>query len=117
MAEYIDRDALMTALHSGNIDLGFVYKETYRKLREYSQKVDKVIKSVPAADVAPVRRGKWIQHYEPYDTGEEWAEAPYGFECSECGRCEAEKEPFCNCGAKIEVNDERQTMAVQSEEH
>lgn len=61
------------------------------------------LRAIPAADVQPVRHGRWIQHYEPYDTGEEWIEAPYGFECSECGRWEAEKEPFCNCGAKMDT--------------
>lgn len=63
------------------------------------------VRSAPAADVAPVRHGRWIRHYEPYDTGEEWIEAPCGFECSECGRWEAEQEPFCNCGAIMDKED------------
>ena len=100
MAEYIDRDALMTALHSGNIDLGFVYKETYRKLREYSREVDKVVKSIPTADVAPVRRAVWCP--QPSDF-----EDCTLFACSNCGHLvllsnEREELPYCgNCGARM----------------
>ena len=60
------------------------------------------VKNCPAADVRPVVLGKWIEHYEPYSTGEEMLEAQYGYECSICGRWEYEKEPFCNCGAMME---------------
>lgn len=96
MAEYIDRDALMTALHSGNIDLGFVYKETYRKLREYSREVDKVIKSIPAADVAPVRRGRWSDAPDADDIY-------IRYRCSACGEDGLARYRFCpNCGAKMD---------------
>jgi len=52
-------------------------------------------------DVRPVVRGTWIEHYEPYSTGEEMLEEQFGYECSICGRWEYEKEPFCNCGADM----------------
>ena len=50
------------------------------------------IKAVPAADVVPVRRGKWT-------------EEPLGFYCSECGHPIDfhEKTTYCPmCGAKME---------------
>ena len=28
---------------------------------------------------------------------------PYTFACSLCGRLEEHQEPFCNCGAKMEI--------------
>lgn len=64
----------------------------------------RAIESIPAADVRSVVRGRWIEHYEPYSAGEEMVEAQYGYECSICGRWEYEKEPFCNCGAMMEVS-------------
>lgn len=63
---------------------------------------ENVTRLMSLPDVRPVVRGKWIEHYEPYSTGEEWIEAQYGYECSICGRWEYEKQPFCNCGAMME---------------
>lgn len=51
------------------------------------------------SDAEPVRHGEWFMH-EIID--------PHGFmhtryyKCSLCGRREAKKEPFCNCGAKMD---------------
>ena len=53
---------------------------------------------IPAADVAPVKRGHWIEEYvytdDPHDR--------LRYKCSVCGRTEEEKESYCNCGAKID---------------
>lgn len=104
MDDFVRRSDILTALHSGNIDLGFVYKETYRKLREYSREVDKVIKSIPAADVAPVRRGKWINENIVLTTDP----PQYQWHCSECGEIKHGFDSnvltnYCpNCGAKME---------------
>ena len=50
------------------------------------------------ADVVPVRHGRWIEKQEK-DT---FAGYLYSYECSECGRVEQRKEPYCpNCGAKM----------------
>ena len=49
---------------------------------------------IPAADVKPVARGKWIDHQEG-----RWIYA----KCSECGTVHDVKSNFCpNCGAKTE---------------
>ena len=53
------------------------------------------------ADVAPVRHGRWITKQEK-DT---FAGYLYSYECSECGRVEQCKEPYCNCGAKMDLED------------
>ena len=46
---------------------------------------------LPAADVAPVRHGRWIEH----DDGV--------FTCSECGNAESNESYFCRyCGAKMD---------------
>ena len=46
---------------------------------------------LPAADVAPVRHGRWIYH----DDGV--------FTCSECGNAESNDSYYCRlCGAKMD---------------
>ena len=51
----------------------------------------------------PVRHGRWIEKQEK-DT---FAGYLYSYECSECGRVEQRKEPYCpNCGAYM--NEEAQ---------
>ena len=48
----------------------------------------------------PVRHGRWIEKQEK-DT---FAGYLYSYECSECGRVEQRKEPYCpKCGAKMDL--------------
>ena len=62
-------------------------------------KFEAAILKIPVADVAPVRHGRWITKQEK-DT---FAGYLYSYECSECGRVEQCKEPYCNCGAKMDL--------------
>ena len=59
---------------------------------------DDDLENFPAADVAPVVHGRWIKevYIDPY--GADWTK----YRCSLCGRVEIKKEPYCNCGAKME---------------
>lgn len=57
-----------------------------------------------------LKRGKWIEkEYETYlpveyDENGDWILHKYiQYICDQCGREEKEKEPYCNCGAKMEV--------------
>lgn len=90
--EYIERAKVMDALVVNTSIVG------RSKLREAVN----AICAIPAADVRPVVRGRWIRHYEQADTGEDIITYPCGWVCSECGRWESEDEPFCNCGAMME---------------
>lgn len=64
--------------------------------------------AIPAADVAPVRHGRWI------DLGDDYWErgrTSTRYKCSECGRRAGQKQAklyhYCpNCGAKMEVDHE-----------
>ena len=96
MADYIERDMFLKII-------------SHKPSSPTTEREDRLIngfisavKNCPAAAVRPVVRGKWIEHYEPYSTGEEMIETQFGYECSICGRWEYEKEPFCNCGAMME---------------
>ena len=80
MDEYIKREAVIEAIMSEPSDAH--YPQWY---------VDK-IKSIPAADVATVRRGRWLE--------EDGIQI-----CSECGEeheWEDYRAPYCDtCGAKM----------------
>ena len=64
--EYIERESAIEAIMSEPPDAH--YPQWY---------VDK-IKSIPAANVATVRRGRWIRPH--------WKNSNYCCNCSECGR-------------------------------
>ena len=57
----------------------------------------KLIQEAPAEDVAPVVHGRWIDRS---DKGVISMTHPYV--CNRCGRVEMLKEPYCNCGARME---------------
>ena len=86
MAEYIEREAL---------------KEKFWGACKNCLSEDDIadlIDDVPAADVATVVHGKWLKevYRDPY--GADWTR----YVCSLCGRIEIKKEPYCNCGAKMD---------------
>ena len=95
MAEYIERERTVELLRSlGNRE--------YRKEKGTIQDAIKMIsypEYTPAADVAPVVHGRWIEKSDP-------ARKRY-FECSHCGAQEnkhtAIKGYYCwRCGAKMD---------------
>lgn len=102
MSEYIDREAALESVRE-KLLISESLPDTIAKSASVFTlaSMNDSLKSIPAADVRPVVKAKWVEHYEPYSTGEEWVEAQYGYECSICGRWEYEKEPFCNCGADM----------------
>lgn len=81
MAEYIEREALL------------------KKMKNWHEKISLVacVNSMPAADVAPVRHGRWIMHDDEF-----------GLTC-ECSACHIETMGdgnYCpNCGAKMELEE------------
>ena len=92
MAEYIEKNAAIAKL-------------TRLEVTEpLSTMIDakRMLADMPAADVAPVRRGHWIKR--GYACGE--AE----FECSHCHEIEwrANETDYCpNCGAKMEAEHDK----------
>lgn len=94
MAEYIERSYLLA--------------EYDRQHQGPPGGARKIIAEAPAADVAPVRHGRWIRHSKKEDGKYyEWCN------CSECGNeatagpCYWDNEtPFCPwCGAKMDGGD------------
>ena len=84
MSEYIEREAaiawFMPYAHAGeSIDADVVISD---------------IKGMKAADVAPVRHGRWKRYGKNLG------------ECSECGEIVSVRSNYCpNCGAKMDGDD------------
>lgn len=105
--EYVLRSSVLNAIHNGDIDMGMVTTHEYRLLKDLSERIDRRIQRVPAADVQPVRHGRWVEvkgftGVEAFGYREECVD---GFACSVCGKEVDVSEGYfryCpNCGAKM----------------
>ena len=85
MAEYIDRVDAIKAVNEQN-----AFTMTRAALID-------VLNGIHAADVASVVHARWITRS---DKGIISMTHPYM--CSRCWRVEMNKEPYCNCGAKMD---------------
>ena len=87
MAEYIEREAAVRALTLHDCD---------------SAGAKMAICDLPAADVAPVRHGRWLS-WDELHGGNTLAKNVLGVFCSECIRQSDSKTRFChNCGARMD---------------
>lgn len=105
MAEYIDREAAIAYAISGRVRTLPTTENGENWIRQ--EEVRESLKAVPAADVAPVKRGKFTRHVLKN------ANVPWGFDCSACGAWfvigedTAEKYKYCpNCGARMDGDNE-----------
>lgn len=91
MAEYIEREALIAAIENDCPELVYYSKR---------EAID-CIKAEPAADVAPVRHGRWI---EKCVTGFDKAFCTV-FVCAECEKgYRTPNMNYCpNCGARMDL--------------
>jgi hypothetical protein len=96
MAEHIEREALIRRLKAsplGMRDASGCFVKTG---------IIDLVKRQPAADVVEVRHGVWVET-KPQPRSEKSCLKNYIFyKCSLCGRFEMHKEPYCNCGAKMD---------------
>ena len=101
MARYIDADKLLARIKGRHTVRYFT------PTKEDLQLIDifEIINTQPTADVVEVRHGEWLDNYEKITTlGGNGVPKEYlcGYKCSLCGRTEIGKEPYCNCGAKMD---------------
>ncbi len=96
MTEYIEREALNGALREAVRK----YPSTFYNGLETARQI---AHDLPAADVRPVVRGKWIDvRYDDEELVGGWYTIP---KCSACEEEAPYKSNFCpNCGAKMEEN-------------
>lgn len=89
MAEYIKRNYLRKMA---------MFETAYTMETETDAAIVlRMIDDAPTADVAPVVHARWITRS---DKGIISMTHPYM--CSRCWRVEMDKEPYCNCGAKMD---------------
>ena len=64
------------------------------------------LKQEPTVDAVEVVHGRWLPYMEEFDdepaVGIRGGVFQTGWKCSICGRTEQTKEPYCNCGAKMD---------------
>lgn len=78
------------------ITFGSKYKEKTKIVERVCKWIiDKLVQSED--DIAIVRHGRWISFLD----GDHIMPERY-YRCSECGRIERRKEPYCHCGAKMQ---------------
>ena len=104
MAEYIEREAAIAALTEFRDDQTvskYLSVENCLVARDAIERATKVLKSLPAADVELVKRGRWVQ--QPLNGTHIWR-------CSKCETIGSPQWNYCpKCGARMneEVQDER----------
>lgn len=96
--EYIEREAARDYINNGD---GTPLQKFF---------ADLCVLNTPAADVEEVRHGRWIPDIRARKSADGyyylWNSSPETvFVCSECGRVESRKEPYCHCGAKMDKED------------
>ena len=92
MSEYITRAAAIDAVTE-------VYYNT-PDINLSAERLAEAINSIIAADVVPVVHARWITRN---DKG--IISMTHHYMCSRCWRVEMNKEPYCNCGAKMDGGD------------
>lgn len=89
--EYISREAAKKQMRNGCHSMEWLLASGAKTIGDVFAII---LDEVPAADVQPVRRGKWIDHQEGC-----WIYA----KCSECETVHDVRSNFCpNCGARME---------------
>ena len=96
MAEYIEREKAKEMFYSGHT----IQSLCERGANTLGEAFSIILDEVPAADVRPVVRGRWISH-DFVDMGK--GRYTGSVECSVCHRFLPTKENFCpTCGAMME---------------
>lgn len=100
--KYIECEALNVAIHESwqsNPHNNQIARQTHN--HEHRHFLGLLHKQ-PTADVEEVRHGKWLEETEYYADDYSECNVRKVYACSLCGRTEKRKEPYCNCGAKMD---------------
>lgn len=112
MSDYISREALKEAFENADADVCESFPDGYCDWGFGRQNIQDVIASVPAADVEPVRHGRWEMVYPDgtFCKGEALRTMYALLVCSECGKTfelmRMGKPRYCTCGAKMDLEGE-----------
>ena len=98
MPEYIEREALRDELLNISIDTSNLYG---CGVLEGLDRATKRLNEQPAADVTPVRHGRWEQ-VKSWSTKAKYRCSVCGREIMSAAKVNIEKYPYCHCGAKMD---------------
>lgn len=97
MSEYITKESAIEVFEWGDADVIEEHGDSSCNFGFSRKTVKSTINAIPPEDVAPVVHARWITRN---DKGIISMTHPYM--CSRCWRVEMNKEPYCNCGAKMD---------------
>ena len=102
MSNYIDRKALIEATEETQFTMShFPNKDQCDGANMARRTFARIFRTIPAADVAPVRHGRWIRHGKPNERLQQYEVLFWS--CSHCGQIERNMTPYCcSCGAKMD---------------
>lgn len=90
MAEYIERDAICYQLEK---------QESIDGQPRAIRRARRIVADFPAADVVPVRHGRWIEQPHDFDL----CGVSY-YQCSVCGKEQQTPSNYCQfCGARMDL--------------
>ena len=100
MAEYIEREAISEGIRK------YYYKNPPNSSYEEGfdrglDRAQRAILDAPAADVVPVRHGRWEQ-VKRWSTKAKYRCSVCGREIMSAAKVNIEKYPYCHCGAKMD---------------
>lgn len=108
MSDYISLEAAIAYIREQSEDMGKAFEELGGESGIYADAYNDLAEDfhrTPAADVEPVRHGRWVRPH--------WRNSSYCCDCSECGGEAMHREyqwnkkgiyPICpNCGAKMDL--------------
>ena len=100
MADYIEREALLTKIAKGTIITDNAYG---MGIMAGVDAVTRMVLAQPAADVAPVVHGRWIR---TEDGDWECSNCKDSVVICVCGKDVTKKKQYCpNCGAKMDLKE------------
>lgn len=116
MAEYIEREKVLSEIKSCRVDLSSSNGDLYVNdgINEGLTEASVIVKDAPAADVRSVKHGYWIPLF--LSDSDKWLGLAANYECSECNGEVSDitysrglNYEFCpRCGAKMDGKDDQQ---------
>ena len=103
MAKYIEQEPILNRLKKVKMDNSIPFNAGIQFGVDHAIEC---ISQEPAVDVAPVVHGKWIRYdasYWRYNHSGAYPVNRIRFKCSVCGRTASRKEPYCHCGARMDL--------------
>ena len=109
--EYILKDEVLNIIEHNDRVCHYADERYENVVYATVQTICKVVADIPAADVQPVKRGRWIKQPEKFQIHEDVINSNYLYLCSCCNASDLHSEranndgevKFCwRCGARME---------------